>query len=102
MDIIYVDVAGISALIAAEHGGISIQGYTDLHIHVPFSGKVIIVSGRYNFKKLPIQDILLGSDLHIKHLMWLSLPPFDIGYTSAIKAPLFTNKMIVKLNLFLK
>ena len=34
-----------------------------LHIHVPFSGKVINVSGRYNFKKVPLQDILLGSDL---------------------------------------
>ena len=59
-----------------------------LHIHVPFSGKVMHVSGRYNFKKVPIQDILLGSDLHIKHLTWLSLPPIDIGYTSAMKAPL--------------
>ena len=87
LDINFVDVEGISALEAAEHGSISNQGYTVLHIHVPFSGKVINVSGGYNFKKVPIQDILLGSDQHIKHLTWLSLPSFDIGYTSAMKAP---------------
>ena len=40
LDIIYVDVAGISGLEAAEHGGISIQGYTVLHIHVPFYREV--------------------------------------------------------------
>ena len=53
-----------------------------LHIHVPFSGKVINVSGRYNFKKVPIKDILLGS------VPYLSLTPFDNGFTSAMKAPL--------------
>ena len=75
LDIIHNDMAGISALEAAEHGGISIQGYTVFHIHAPFSGKVIIEKAGTTSR-------------NNKHLMWLSLPPFDIGYTSARKAPL--------------
>ena len=85
LDINYADAVGISALETAE---LSIQGYIVLHIHVPFSGQVIIVSGRYNFVKVPIQDILLESDRYIKHLMLFSLPPFVFGYTSAVKAQL--------------
>ena len=88
LDINYADALGISALEASEPGDISIHGYVLLQIYVPFSGQVMIVSGRYNFKKVPIQDLFLESDLYIKHLLWLSLPPFGFGHTSAVKAQL--------------